>query len=43
MRRHCANVAKAQALIGPIQKTSLEEGLAATVAWYVSRMRGAKS
>ena len=43
VRRHCANVAKAEALIGPIEKTSLETGLAATVAWYVSRMRGAKS
>lgn len=39
VRRHCANVAKAEALIGPIEKTSLERGLAATVEWYVSRMK----
>lgn len=43
VRRHCANVTKAEALIGTIEKTSLEKGLAATVEWYVSRMREAKS
>jgi nucleoside-diphosphate-sugar epimerase len=43
VHRHCANVKKAEALIGPIEQTSLETGLAATVAWYISRMRGAKS
>ena len=43
VHRHCANVTKAEAIIGPIEKTSLEKGLEATVAWYVSRMRGAKA
>jgi UDP-glucose 4-epimerase len=41
--RHCANVAKAEQLVGPLAQTPLEKGLEATVEWYVSRMRGAKS
>lgn len=43
VHRHCAKVAKAEALIGSIEKTSLEAGLADTVEWYVSRMRGTNS
>ena len=39
VRRHCAAVDRAEALIGPIATTSLEDGLAATVDWYRSRPR----
>ncbi|MCL2723584.1 MAG: GDP-mannose 4,6-dehydratase [Polyangiaceae bacterium] len=34
VRRHCASVAKAESLIGPIARTSLQDGLAATIDWY---------
>lgn len=34
VRRHCADVSRAEALIGPIATTSLADGLAQTVAWY---------
>lgn len=43
VRRHCANVAKAEALIGKLEKTSLDAGLAATVAWYADRVKGARA
>lgn len=34
VRRHCAGVAAATALIGPVAPTSLEDGLKQTIAWY---------
>jgi len=34
VRRHCADVGHAEALVGPLATTSLEDGLAATVGWY---------
>ena len=37
VRRHCASVARAEAIIGAISVTPLEEGLAKTVDWYVGR------
>ncbi|MEO6317250.1 MAG: NAD-dependent epimerase/dehydratase family protein [Acidimicrobiales bacterium] len=40
VRRHCADVALAEAAIGPIATTSLEEGLAETVAWYLGHGEG---
>ena len=43
VRRHCANVAKAEALIGKIDKTPLESGLATTVEWYVDRLKRART
>jgi UDP-glucose 4-epimerase len=42
VRRHCANVAKATAIIGTIEKTPLEAGLATTVEWYVERLKRAR-
>ncbi len=42
VHRHCANVAKAEKLVGPIAKTPLDQGLAATIEWYVARFRGAR-
>ena len=36
-RRHCADVGRAEAVIGPIATTPLEEGLATTVAWYLAQ------
>jgi UDP-glucose 4-epimerase len=36
VRRHCADVRAAEALIGPIAGTSLQDGLAATVQWYLT-------
>lgn len=39
VQRHCADVKKAEALIGTIAKTNLEAGLASTIEWYVSRAR----
>jgi UDP-glucose 4-epimerase len=35
--RHCAGVARAEALVGPLATTPLEEGLRSTVAWYLER------
>ena len=37
VRRHCADVKRAEAIIGTISQTSLEDGLAKTVDWYVSQ------
>lgn len=37
VRRHCADVAAAATLIGPIARTSLDDGLASTVDWYLRR------
>jgi UDP-glucose 4-epimerase len=37
--RHCAGVARAEALIGPLATTPLAEGLARTVDWYVEQHR----
>ena len=37
VRRHCADVTRAEAVIGPIATTPLEEGLATTVAWYLAQ------
>ena len=34
VRRHCADVQAAEALLGPIATTTLDDGLAETVAWY---------
>lgn len=34
VRRHCADVSRSEALVGPIATTSLSDGLAATVEWY---------
>lgn len=36
VRRHRADVTKAEKLIGPIAKTQLQDGLAATIDWYKS-------
>ncbi|MCP4416977.1 MAG: NAD-dependent epimerase/dehydratase family protein [Chloroflexi bacterium] len=36
----CANIDKAKRLLGYTPKTSLEEGLAAEVEWYVNRIYG---
>jgi UDP-glucose 4-epimerase len=35
VRRHCAAVDKIEALVGPVARTPLEEGLERTVRWYV--------
>jgi len=40
VRRHCADVSLAKKLIGFGPKTSLEEGLRKTVAWYTHRFGG---
>ncbi|MBI2240183.1 MAG: GDP-mannose 4,6-dehydratase [Magnetospirillum gryphiswaldense] len=37
VRRHCAGVEAATALIGPVAPTHLEQGLKQTIAWYRSR------
>ncbi len=37
VRRHRADVSRAESLIGPVAPTSLEDGLATTVEWYRSR------
>ena len=37
VRRHCADVKRAEAIIGTISQTSLEDGLAKTVDWYISQ------
>lgn len=37
VRRHCAGVEAARALIGEVAPTSLEAGLAKTIAWYRGR------
>jgi len=34
VRRHCADVQAAEAVLGPIATTTLDDGLAETVAWY---------
>jgi UDP-glucose 4-epimerase len=34
VRRHWADTTRAAALLGPLPRTALEEGLRATVAWY---------
>lgn len=39
VRRHCADVTRAQALIGPIATTSLSDGLNATLAWFREQCR----
>lgn len=36
VRRHRADVAKAEALIGPIARTELAEGLTSTLDWYLT-------
>ena len=36
VRRHRADVAKAEALIGPIARTELAEGLTSTLDWYLA-------
>jgi UDP-glucose 4-epimerase len=43
VRRHCANVEKAEALIGKVEKTPLAAGLETTVAWYVAKLKGGKA
>jgi nucleoside-diphosphate-sugar epimerase len=35
VRRHCADVELAAGAIGPMSTTSLEDGLARTVGWYL--------
>lgn len=37
VRRHWADVSAAEALIGPIAETPLDQGLERTVAWYLAR------
>ncbi len=37
VRRHCASVERAEALVGPIARTPLDEGLRTTVDWYLQR------
>jgi UDP-glucose 4-epimerase len=37
VRRHCADVSRAEATIGPVAKTSLADGLRTTVEWYIAR------
>ena len=37
VRRHRADVSRAESLIGPVATTTLADGLAATVEWYRSR------
>lgn len=37
--RHCAGVARAEALVGPLTTTSMADGLASTVDWYLGRSR----
>jgi UDP-glucose 4-epimerase len=37
VRRHCASVERAEAIAGPISVTPLEDGLAKTIDWYMSR------
>lgn len=34
VRRHCSDVSRAEALVGPISTTKLADGLEQTVAWY---------
>ncbi len=34
VRRHCADVHRVEAIIGPVARTPLAEGLATTLAWY---------
>jgi len=43
VRRHCANVTKAESLIGPLATTPLESSLATTVEWYAKRLRARTS
>lgn len=38
VRRHCADVARAQALIGTIAPTGLADGMSRTVQWYKERL-----
>lgn len=40
VRRHWADVGRAEKLLGPVAATSLEDGLAATAAWQKSRFDG---
>ena len=40
VRRHCADASLAKKLIGFSPKTSLEEGLRKTVAWYTNKFGG---
>jgi len=42
VRRHCANVTKAEGLIGKCEKTTLEQGLNDTIAWYRTRFQEGK-
>jgi UDP-glucose 4-epimerase len=35
--RHCADVSRAEALLGPLRVTPLDDGLAHTVAWHRQR------
>ena len=35
--RHCADIKRAKALVGEVATTSLENGLAQTVEWYLSK------
>lgn len=42
VRRHCADISLAKTLIGFNPKTSLEQGLKKTVAWYTSKYSGRK-
>lgn len=37
VRRHIAGVEKAEAMIGPVAQTKLEDGLASTIKWYKGR------
>jgi len=37
VRRHCASVERAEALIGPIARTALDDGLRTTVEWYLAQ------
>jgi UDP-glucose 4-epimerase len=43
VHRHWADVSAAHALIGPIARTSLEDGLARTVDWYLEQAGGRRS
>ena len=42
VRRHCADVTRAEAVIGPIAVTPLETGLAATVEWYLQQAQAGR-
>ena len=42
VRRHCADTSLAKKLINFLPKTSLEQGLKKTVAWYTSKYSGRK-